>query len=408
MGLVAVLLSVFAAACGSSDDTTDSASSVSANPDEETTGVSDSKIRIGVLTALSGPVAAANGITQIAQKAVIDKVNGEGGVNGREIELVTADEGATPSSSAAALQKLISQEEVFALLGCISGVASQSHRPIIEQAKIPDFVVSCSYEGLYQPPSPWIFTTTTTNTLEGHAAYEAAKSTFQPEKIAVISEQSAYGELGTAAIEKLAEEDGIEVQSIGISATATSAKAQVAELRGANADAVIVDTLFQAGTVFLKEYCSSGIDAPAVNTVGTSADNVLEGLPSECLANKIVGTSNNKGAVGSPVMEPAVTLFETESGGRPPLSWELLGMGGAEVFVTALERAGKDLTRTKLRDALESLADVETQVFAGPVSFSPQKHIGNYSFIAFRFKPNGEAVQAGDTFEAPPVAVDVG
>jgi branched-chain amino acid transport system substrate-binding protein len=56
--------------------------------------------------------------------------------------------------------------------------------------------------------------------------------------------------------------------------------------------------------------------------------------------------------------------------------YDLSGIGGAEVVVDALKKAGPDLTRQKFIDALNSIKNFDTGVLSAPISFSPDDHAG--------------------------------
>jgi ABC-type branched-subunit amino acid transport system substrate-binding protein len=80
------------------------------------TGANDKEIVIGSFVPYSGP-ASAYGTTGKAEAAVFDKVNAEGGVNGRKIRFISLDDGYNPAKSVEVARKLVEEDEVLLLMG---------------------------------------------------------------------------------------------------------------------------------------------------------------------------------------------------------------------------------------------------------------------------------------------------
>src|SRR5439155_9437603 len=76
------------------------------------TGVSDTEIKIGNIMPYSGP-ASAYGIIGKAEAAYFNKINSEGGINGRKINFITYDDSASPPKTVEQARKLIEGDEVF-------------------------------------------------------------------------------------------------------------------------------------------------------------------------------------------------------------------------------------------------------------------------------------------------------
>jgi ABC-type branched-subunit amino acid transport system substrate-binding protein len=106
-------------------------------------GVSASKVTVGLVTSVSGVESAQfNGAQQGAQ-ARIDLQNDQGGVNGRQLELVTGDDQSSPSGASTAVADLISQKHVFGLM-FVSGVTATAYK-LPQQQGIP--VVGAAVDG---------------------------------------------------------------------------------------------------------------------------------------------------------------------------------------------------------------------------------------------------------------------
>src|SRR5690606_10476845 len=78
-------------------------------------------IKIGVLVALSGPAAAYGSEERRAVEAVAKRVNDQGGINGRPIELVIRDTKTNPTEAARLANQVILDEKVVAIIGATTG-----------------------------------------------------------------------------------------------------------------------------------------------------------------------------------------------------------------------------------------------------------------------------------------------
>ncbi len=83
-------------------------------------------IRIGILHALSGPMAVTEKPLVDALQLAIEEANAAGGIGGRRIQAVMADCGPDPAYCAQQAEHLITQEQVQALFGCWTSDLPQS------------------------------------------------------------------------------------------------------------------------------------------------------------------------------------------------------------------------------------------------------------------------------------------
>ncbi len=82
-------------------------------------GVSKTEIVIGTIQDLSGPVAAYGKQTRNGLQMRVDEINDKGGIHGRKFKLVVEDNGYDPKKALLAAQKLVTNDEVFAILAHI-------------------------------------------------------------------------------------------------------------------------------------------------------------------------------------------------------------------------------------------------------------------------------------------------
>lgn len=105
--------------------------------DDPTRGVTDTTIKVGGLLTSSGPTAALFGDAELGARARFERANTEGGVHGRTIDFVGAeDDGLDPARQVDAARRLVS-DEVFAVVPLLSSI--QSFRDPLCDAVMPHF-----------------------------------------------------------------------------------------------------------------------------------------------------------------------------------------------------------------------------------------------------------------------------
>ena len=118
-------------------------------------GVSDTEIKIGQTMPYSGPLSSYSSIAR-AQAAYFDKINAEGGVNGRRIKLISLDDGFNPARTVEQTRKLIDEEQVLALFGSLGTVTNNAIRKDVNARRIPHLFLLSGASQWADPQSfPW-------------------------------------------------------------------------------------------------------------------------------------------------------------------------------------------------------------------------------------------------------------
>jgi branched-chain amino acid transport system substrate-binding protein len=147
VGLFSVLLvALLVAACGGDDEK--GAGAGSAEP-----------IRIGALTSLTGNFAPWGVQVRDGMQLAVNEVNQAGGVNGRKLELVVADDQSKAEEGTRAIERLIEQDRVVAVGGIISSDVGLATARIAEQSKVPLFLVKAGSGKILTSASRYTFRT---------------------------------------------------------------------------------------------------------------------------------------------------------------------------------------------------------------------------------------------------------
>jgi branched-chain amino acid transport system substrate-binding protein len=331
-------------------------------------------IVIGQTADFSGPVAAGVKEAAAGAKLYIDHVNANGGVNGERIVVVSMDDKFEPAIAAANARELITKKKVLALFLTRGTPHNQAILPLLSEFGVPLVAPSTGAMALHDPVNPWVFNVRASYQHEAnrairhlslvgltHIGIVQVKDSFGTD--AIKGALAAFKEVNGAplfveaydrekpdfsAVQKTVVADN--PQAILFLGSGKTVVDGVAAIRAAGSHAQIVTLSNNASDGFIKSL--------GVNAAGTIVTQVF---PYErSVANPMVKQARDyqKAATGDDRVTPAM----------------LEGFAGAKVLVEGLRRAGKQPTREKLRDALESLHRYD--IGGLEVSFSPSSHTG--------------------------------
>ncbi|HEY9104613.1 ABC transporter substrate-binding protein [Chitinimonas sp.] len=339
------------------------------------TGVTDSEILIGQSAATTGAAAELGKGVARGAAAYFDQINKKGGINGRKIRLITLDDGYEPDRAAANTKKLIESEQVFALFGYVGTPTSNASLPAINQARIPFIAPYTGADSLRNPFNRHIFNVRASYRDE---AEEIASSMAKlgMNTINVFYQNDAYGQSGLKAMTEAAAK-----YKLTINATATVQRNSVEVAKAVDelvakkpANAIFMVTAYKSSAAFITAARARNFMGPYYNVsfVGTEAlVNELKQDGSGVMVSQVMPSPYN--AIKPVAMDYQKVLKAADVNTVDYPSME--GYLGARILVEGLKRAGRDLTRDKLINALESLGDYDLGGFR--VKFSGSNHNGS-------------------------------
>ncbi len=339
-------------------------------------GVSDNRIRIGQSAVFSGPARDFGIDYKAGIELYFKRANKDGGVHGRQIELIAHDDAYDPQRTAANTARLIDQDKVFALIGYVATGNLIAALPIAEKAGVPLF-------------APMVGTTSFRNTHNRYlfhvrASYEielnkiiSHLATIGIRSIAVVYQDSAFGKSNLETALKIADAQKVKVvESLPMAIAATDAKAQVARLGQARPGAVLMIMAGRMVEVFIGDYRSAGAAAPlytisvGITDASGSAQRLAGGLQGVVTASIVPPPNLRRYAVVADYQRD-----RAEFGERIDSYNALEGYIVARVFVEGLRRAGRNLTREGFIQAMQGMGTLNVGDFS--VSYSASNHNGS-------------------------------
>ncbi|HSB82676.1 MAG TPA: ABC transporter substrate-binding protein [Candidatus Methylomirabilis sp.] len=163
-------------------------------------------IKIGHVVPVTGEAAEAGQYQKQGAELAAEKINAAGGVNGRKLSLVVEDDQTTNPGAVAALQKLLEDKEIPAIIGSIRSTQVQAMLPTINQAQIPTMIGGTNY-GLTHSGSKWVFRFRPHDGMSAKVIGKFIVEELNLKKVAIVHANDAFGNGGrdmlTAALKEL-------------------------------------------------------------------------------------------------------------------------------------------------------------------------------------------------------------
>jgi len=326
-------------------------------------------IKIGVLIALSGPAAAYGAEERRAVEAVFNQVNAQGGIKGRKVELVVRDTKTNPTEAARLANQVIADDKVIAIIGATTGSETLAFADAAMRAQVPVFpmVGTPSVTDPEKPYSKWVYRMSVPLTTDLPASFNRMVKDGK-KRMAVFSEEDAYGQQGSAMAVELAKKHGVEVvENISAPKTATDLTTQATKIRNAKPDAVLLVTASTgSGGAFLRKLQQVGLNVPVYGMAGIVQKQIITsgGSAADMLIAPALVNPDEPG--------PLKELFALmkDNGGVDGFG-AVLGANAAAAVVEALKSGAT--TGAQVRDAMEKIGTIKGYA-AGPIKFSATDH----------------------------------
>src|SRR5271163_475847 len=118
-------------------------------------GASDTEITIGNIMPYSGP-ASAYGVIGKTEAAYFNKINAEGGINGRKISFITYDDGYSPPKAVEQARKLVESDEVLVVFNPLGTPSNSAIQKYLNSKKVPQLFVATGATKWNDPKDfPW-------------------------------------------------------------------------------------------------------------------------------------------------------------------------------------------------------------------------------------------------------------
>ena len=378
--LLAVALGLtllFAGGCGDNDEENGSPTAVVG----DSTGVTDTEIKIGTLLPLTGTAAAWGIALSQGMKAYFDYINDQGGVHGRKITFLIEDDHYNPPDTIEVVRKLVEQDKVFAI---VAGLGENAHSAVwkyLEERNVPDMFVTGGLLKWSEPPVHSRFSGSVDFVTEGKMLGKYVVENYPGTKLGLLLQNDEMGSDSEKGLNIALEGSDIEiVAKESYEAINFDATAQTQRLHNAGAEVIIAFAIPpQAASLVKTARDTLNWDVPIIVS-GINADQIFIDLAgektgeplAEGVISIVMGHMVNEAE--NPAIKAHIELMEKYGRGTPVSNFSLYGAAMGELIVEILNLAGPDLTRESFLDAAESIRGWYCNGCMVPISLSPTDH----------------------------------
>ncbi len=372
-------------------------------------GVSDTEVKIGQTMPYSGPASSFAAIGR-AMTAYFQKVNAEGGVRGRRINLISLDDGYSPPKAVEQTRRLVESDEVLAIVGTFGSPTNFAIQKYLNSKKVPGLFLGTGANRVSEPATyPWSMGWQPNNHAKGVIYAKYILRERPAAKVAVLYQNDDFGRDYARGFR-----DGL-----GDRAPAMIVKELSYELIEPTVDSQILVLKASGADVFL-DLSTPKFTAQAIRKMAETRWDALHLLSdaSGSIASTLIpaGLENSKGVITVAFRkDPNDPIWKDDPGMRDYLAfmkqympeanlsetYHVFGYATAQTFIHVLTMCGDDLTRENLMKQAASIKDLELPIMlpgirfnTSPTRFTPMSQEQLMQFDGAKWVPIGEIIDA--------------
>jgi branched-chain amino acid transport system substrate-binding protein len=374
------------------------------------TGATDTEIKIGNIMPYSGP-ASAYGVIGKTEQAYFNKINAEGGINGRKINFVSYDDGYSPPKTVEQARKLVESDEVLFIFNSLGTPPNSAIQKYMNSKKVPQLFVATGATKWNDPKEfPWTMGWQPNYQSESRIYAKYILKNMPNAKIAILYQNDDYGKdyvkglkdgLGAKAVSMIVAEESYET-------TQPTIDSSIVKLKSTNADVFFNVTTPKFAAQAIKKMAEiEWKPLHFLNNVSSSIGAVM----------KPAGFENSQGIISSTYLKDAsdpqwkddagmkafdefLTKYFPE-GNRIDLNL-MYGYTVAQGLVYVLKNCGDDLTRENIMRQAANIKGLELggllpgiKVNTSASNFAPISQLQLEKFKGESWDRFGEAI-SGD------------
>ncbi len=343
---------------------------------------------LGAVLSLSGPVAP-NGVpTKDGIEVAVAEINGRGGVNGRQLQVLIEDDQSKPDQAVILANKLIAENGVHVLLGASFGSTANAIAAVVEKQRVVQLTPTAWTKPDFRLlPHTFYFLADFESVVDRMLAYMTKD--LHVKRVGMLRLSREYGQIGSESFQKLKAKYGVDIvrEERGNDGD-TDFTPQLTNIRAANPQLLVSWFANPAGAISVKNARLLGLNIPIMGPVSMATRPMI--TTAGPAAKGVILQSFIAADDPLPRQRHFVELFRSKMNKLPEV-FESVGYDMVNVAAMALAKAGNDTDSDKLRQALES---IKYDGAAAILHYSKTVHEPDPSSIVFVKVENGKFVRA--------------
>jgi branched-chain amino acid transport system substrate-binding protein len=252
-------------------------------------GPEEAPIRVGVVLPLTGDLSEFGKIEKNSLVIGLEEINAAGGVNGRSIELLFADDTSKIDVGRSGAGKLIEQDKVIALTGGYSSDVTLAVASVAERRRVPFLITTGSADMITEMGSDYVFRLSQPLSEYSKALIECLQEVLKPKSLVILHDKGLFGRAGAIEFSEQASEVGWKiVMQEGYEPHTADFKPLLAKAKAAKPDVVYMIAYVNEAALLMKQArelkfaprvfagAGAGFTLPEfVKLAGDAAENVL-------------------------------------------------------------------------------------------------------------------------------------
>ena len=341
-------------------------------------GVSKTEILIGTIQDLSGPLAGYGKQARNGMLLRVDEVNEQGGINGRKLRLLTEDDGYDPKKAVLAAQKLVNQDKIFIMAGHLGTAQNNAAMPVQFEKNVINFFPITAARDMYEPfhKLKYAFAATYYDqiriTLPKLVKEKGAK------KICSIYQDDDFGIEVQRGMEAALKAMNMEqTEKTTFKRGATDFSSQVAKMKAANCDLVVLGTIIRETIGTIAESRKTGFNPVFFGSSAAYTDLIHK------LGGKAMDGLYATMTVQHPYLDEAsqpirfwAAKYKTKFN-EDPTVFSAYGYDIIDAVAKAAQKAGANLSTESFIKAMDTMVIPPDLFGSAELTFSPTKRLGS-------------------------------
>jgi branched-chain amino acid transport system substrate-binding protein len=311
-------------------------------------------IKVGEYASLTGSEATFGQSSHKGTALAVDDLNAAGGVLGKKIQLLTEDDQSQAGQPATVVRKLISSDDVVAVLGEVASSKSLEAAPICQQSRIP-MISPASTNPKVTEAGDYIFRVCFIDPFQGTVMANFARKTLKLQNAAVLTDVKSDYSLGLAKFFKagFTADGGKIVAEQNYSAGDKDFNAQLTAIKAANPDGIFLPGYYTEVGLIALQARQLGITCPIFGGDGWESSSLVP-IGGKALEGCYFSTHYSPEST-APAVQNFVKEYQAKHNETPD-AMAALGYDSAMILADAMKRAGSTAP-AKVRDALAATKD---------------------------------------------------
>jgi len=318
-------------------------------------GVFKDKILFGQVAALNGPAQALGQGMREGILAAFEEANRAGGINSRKLELKSIDDGYEPEKTIVAINKAITEDKVFALVGAVGTPTSKAGQPIATAAKVPFIGPFTGAEFLRNPFNRYVVNVRSSYFQETEAWVEHLTKDLGITRIAILYQDDAFGLAGLGGVKRAMAKRNMSLVAEGtFKRNTTAIKSALLEIMKGQPQAIVTVGPYKPIAEFIKLARQLKVDSVFVAISFVGSDSLAQELGNQgagVIVSQVVPFPGDKSLPVVASYQAALTAVNPKS---KPGFVSLEGYLVGQLVIEALKRISGEPSREAFLDAVES------------------------------------------------------